>query len=60
MEPAFSCLVDEIAEPRPDMNNKVIAFTESKMFYYTISVLTSLFKLKYYCQPKLKTWVGEC
>ena len=28
-------LADEIAEPRPDMNIKVTAFTESKKFYYT-------------------------
>ena len=27
-------LADEIAEPRPDTNIKVTAFTESKKFYY--------------------------
>ena len=35
MEPDFPCLADEIAEPRPDMNIKVTAFTVSKKFYYT-------------------------
>ena len=35
MEPDFPCLADEIAEPRPDMNIKVTAFTEIKKFYYT-------------------------
>ena len=29
-EPDFPCLADEIAEPRPDMNIKVAAFTVSK------------------------------
>ena len=27
-------LADEIAEPRPDVNIKATAFTESKNFYY--------------------------
>ena len=27
IEPDFPCLADEIAEPRPDMNIKVDAFT---------------------------------
>ena len=27
MKPGFSSLADEIAEPRPDMNIKVAAFT---------------------------------
>ena len=31
----FFCLADEIAKPRPDMNIKVTAFTESNKFYYT-------------------------
>ena len=30
IEPDFSCLADEIAEQRPDMNIKVTAFTVSK------------------------------
>ena len=30
MEPDFSCLADEIAEQRPDMNIKVAAFTVSE------------------------------
>ena len=36
MEPDFPCLADKIVEPRPDMNIKVTAFTESTKFYYTI------------------------
>ena len=32
----FPCLAHEIAEPRPDMNIKVTAFTESKTSYNTI------------------------
>ena len=35
MELDFPCLADEIAEPRPDMNIKVTAFTESIKLYYT-------------------------
>ena len=31
------CLVDEIAEPRPDMNIKVTPLKESKIFYYTLA-----------------------
>ena len=30
IEPDFPCLTDEIAEPRPDMNIKVAAFTVSE------------------------------
>ena len=30
IEPDFSCLPDEIAEPRPDMNINVATFTESE------------------------------
>ena len=30
MEPDFPCLADEIADPRPDMNIKVAAFTVSE------------------------------
>ena len=30
IEPDFPCLADEIAEPHPDMNIKVAAFTASK------------------------------
>ena len=36
IEPDFPCLADEIAEPRPDMNIKVAALTESKKFYYIL------------------------
>ena len=35
VEPDFPCLAGEIAEPHPDMNIIVTAFTESKKFYYT-------------------------
>ena len=35
VEPDFPCLADEIAEPRPDMNIKVTALTESIKLYYT-------------------------
>ena len=34
-QPDFPCLADEIAEPCPDMNIKVTAFTLSKNFYYS-------------------------
>ena len=37
MEPDFSCLADEIAEPRPDMNIKFADFTEIKNIYYTLA-----------------------
>ena len=30
IEPDYPCLADEIAEPRPDMNIKVAAFTVSE------------------------------
>ena len=32
IEPDFPCLADETAEPRPDMNIKVAAFTVSEKF----------------------------
>ena len=49
MEPDLPCLADEIVEPRPDMNIKVTAFTESKKFYYTIcSGLNSLQQFNFY------------
>ena len=38
MEPGFPSLADEIAEPRPDMNIKVAAFTVSEKPNYTICV----------------------
>ena len=31
----FPLLADELAKPRPDMNIKVTAFSESKKFYFT-------------------------
>ena len=36
IEPDFPCLADEIVEPRPDMNIKDAAFTESKKCYYIL------------------------
>ena len=39
-------IADEIAKPRPDMNYKVTAFTESKKFYSTIRVGLSIIRLK--------------
>ena len=35
LEPDFPCLADETAEPRPEMNIKVAAFTVSKKSIYT-------------------------
>ena len=35
IEPDFPCLADEIAELRPDMNIKVVAFTVSKKYINT-------------------------
>ena len=32
IEPDFPCLADEIADPRPDMNIKVAAFTVSEVY----------------------------
>ena len=32
IEPDFPCLADEIAEPRPAMNIKVVAFTHISFF----------------------------
>ena len=34
-KPDFPSLADEIAEPRPDMNTKVAAFTVSETSNYT-------------------------
>ena len=39
IEPDFHCLADEIAEPRPDMNVKVAAFTVSKKYINTKSMI---------------------
>ena len=36
MEPDFPCLADEIADPRPDMNIKVAAFTVSEKSINTV------------------------
>ena len=35
----FSCLADEIAKPRPDMNIKVAAFTVSEKSINTMGLL---------------------
>ena len=35
IEPDVPCLADEIAEPRPDMNIKVAAFTVNEKSIYT-------------------------
>ena len=37
VEPDFHCLADEIAEPRPDMNIRVDAFTISEKVYKYIN-----------------------
>ena len=38
IEPDFSCLADEIVEPRPDMNIKVAAFTVSEKSINTYQI----------------------
>ena len=40
IKPDFPSFADEIAEPRPDMNIKVAAFTAIKEFYYTLFYLS--------------------
>ena len=40
VKPDFPCLADEIAEPRPDMNIKVAAFTVSEKSSNTINFQT--------------------
>ena len=47
VEPDFSCLEDEIAKPRPDMNIKVAAITVSEQSIKT--------KYRYYVTGR---WVG--
>ena len=37
MKPDFPCLADEIAEPRPEMNFKVAAFTVSEKSINTLA-----------------------
>ena len=37
-KPDFPCLADEIAEPRPDMNIKVAAFTVSEKSVNTMKL----------------------
>ena len=43
-KPAFPCLADEIAEPRPDMNIKVAAFTVSEKSSNTACHLKVIFQ----------------
>ena len=50
IEPDLSCLADEIAEPRPDMNIKATAFTESKKFYYISSAYSLTFLNIFYIE----------
>ena len=47
-EPDIPCLADEIAEPRPDMNNKVTAFTVSEKSTNTCAILMNLSVLTLY------------
>ena len=39
IEPDFSCFADEIAEPRPDMNIKVAAFTVGEKSFNTVPAI---------------------
>ena len=41
MKSGFPCLADEIAEPRPDMNIKVAAFTVSEKSINTNCLVSS-------------------
>ena len=41
MEPDFPSLADEIAEPHPDMNNKVAAFTVSEKSSNTVIIASN-------------------
>ena len=47
IEPDFPCLADKIAEPRPDMNFKVTAFTVNKKFYYNTCTCSLLIDMHY-------------
>ena len=47
IEPDFPCLADEIVEPRPDMNIKAAAFTESKKSNYTTFSCSTLLSTKF-------------
>ena len=47
--PNFPCLADEIAEPRPDMNTKVVAFTISEKSINNWQVLPRMSCLKHCC-----------
>ena len=46
IEPDFPCLADETAEPRPDMNIKVAAFTVSKKSSNTCQIKLYIFVAK--------------
>ena len=47
LEPDFSCLPDEIAEPRPDINIKVSTFTENEK---SSNIFTSDTIHRYQCE----------
>ena len=42
-------MADEIAEPRPDPNIKVAAFTVTKKFYNTLAILQTLKTIECSC-----------
>ena len=52
IKPDVPSLADEIAEPRPDMNIKVVAFTVSEKYIYTSrkrkgkAIVASIFQWK--------------
>ena len=56
MKPDFPYLADEIAEPCPDMNIKVAAFTVSEKSSNTCSCLCSTNDFRVYRQLTLPIW----
>ena len=52
MKPDFPSLVDEIAEPRPDMNIKITVFTASEK-----SIIISVSKMLAIFQHLNKSWL---
>ena len=58
IEPDFPCLADEIAEPRPDMNVKLTAFTVSEKSIIGIYTTLTNFSTKYLVMCKVYTDVG--
>ena len=60
MEPDSPCLADEVAEPRPDMNIKVAAFTEiEKSIYTKIGRLTPVYLFTVVIAEILLAWMVE-